>query len=415
MKIIQSYWSLPSLSQENDIHGRSNGGYIHSRFNDMSWALSCLTLRRFYKDVELITDQKGKELLIDTLKLPYTKVTVCLDELNHYHPKLWAIGKIKAYQLQKEPFLHVDGDIFIWKAFGDEAFHRQALIVQNMEYDYPWYRQQLNDIETHFSYIPQDILQKDSIDKSLTSINAGIIGGTDIDFFQQYTAEAFKFIHENLGYLNKINVGLFNNVFEQYLFYAMAFNNNKPIHPFLTLKPQEEFTEVSNFHLLPHFQSFIHLIGYAKRNSYACEQVEMRLRYEFPEYYHNISAHFDKSGLARTEQRYQQLKPLFDWMQQATAETILDVPLQLANHAKIIIGNEHNSLEFTQPYSNSIQKLELINWNMLIEAFENPICGKELLEVITRNTPPEAYEKTKNSFINFLMDKLVYDNILEIV
>jgi hypothetical protein len=281
--------------------------------------------------------------------------------------------------------------------------------------DYPWYYTQLDGVKNHFTYVPEDILKNYAVDKTLISINAGIIGGTDLNFFQQYTAEAFKFVQENLQHVNKINIGLFNVIFEQYLFYVMAHNNNKQIHPFLNLSPNKEFSEMTHFHLLPNIQSFVHLAGYAKLNPYACEQVEMRLRYEFPEYYHNISAHFDKSGLARTEQRYQQLKPLFNFMQQATAETILDVPLQLANHAKIIIGNEHNSLEFTQPYSNSVQKLELINWNMLLEAFENPICGKELLEVITRNTPPEAYEKTKNSFINFLMDKLVYDNILEIV
>jgi hypothetical protein len=415
MKIIQSYWSLPASTQETDIDGRSNGGYINSRFNYMSWALSCLTLRRFYKDVELITDQKGKVLLIDTLKLPYTKVTVCLDELNHYHPKLWAIGKIKAYQLQKEPFLHVDGDIFIWKPFGDEILNRQALIVQNMECNYSWYYTQLDSIKTHFSYIPTDILTNYSVDKTLISVNAGIIGGSDIDFFQRYTDEAFKFVQENLPHLNRINIGLFNVIFEQYLFYVMANNHNKSIQPFLTLSPKQEFSETTNFHLLPHFQSFIHLIGYAKCNPYACEQVEMRLRYEFPEYYHRIATYFGKVDLAQTEKRYQQLKALFDFMQHATSETLLDVPLQLAAHAKIIIGNDSNSLEFIQPYSNCIQKLELINWNMLIEAFETPLCGKDLLEVITRKTPPESYENTKKGLINFLMDKLVYDNILEIV
>ncbi len=87
MKIIQSYWSLPSESRDKDVNGRSNGGFLDARFNYMSWALSCLCLKRFYKDVELVTDEKGKKMLIDTLKLPYTKVTVCLDDLNHYNPK----------------------------------------------------------------------------------------------------------------------------------------------------------------------------------------------------------------------------------------------------------------------------------------------------------------------------------------
>lgn len=49
--------------------------------------------------------------MIDDLKLPYTKVHVVLDELNDYHKNLWAIGKIRTYQLQEEPFIHIDGDV----------------------------------------------------------------------------------------------------------------------------------------------------------------------------------------------------------------------------------------------------------------------------------------------------------------
>ena len=62
MKIIQSYWSLPSENNEqNDEHGRSKGGWLHHKYNLMSWAFSCLKLREFYDEVELITDKKGKE------------------------------------------------------------------------------------------------------------------------------------------------------------------------------------------------------------------------------------------------------------------------------------------------------------------------------------------------------------------
>lgn len=414
MKIIQSYWSLPALSQENDKYGRSNGGYIDSRFHHMSWALSCLTLKRFYNEVELITDKKGKELLIDTLKLPYTKVTICLDELNGYDPKLWAMGKIKAYQLQKEPFLHVDGDIFIWKAFGDKVFEQNPLIVQNMEVGYSCYTEQLSEMKPHFSYIPKDIINSFSEEESLTAINAGIIGGTDIDFFQEYTAEALRFICKNLQHLHKINVGRFNIIFEQHLFYAMASNNQKRIYPFLNLEPYDDMLEVTPFHLLPNIKSFVHLISMGKISRYAYEQVEMRLKYEFPEYHRAISNLFDNSS-SEIDQRYRKLQPLFDFMQVATPEKILETPLQLSSHAKIIEGSDFNLLEFTQPYSKRVQKVELKDWDVLLETFENPTSGKEVLDVITQNVAPELHGRIKNNLIKFLTDKLIYDDILEIV
>jgi hypothetical protein len=413
MKIIQSYWSLPSLSQEKDINGRSNGGFLDARFNYMSWALSCLSLKRFYKDIELITDEKGKELLINTLKLPYTKVTICLDELNHYHPKLWAIGKIKAYQLQKEPFLHVDGDVFIWKKFGDFNFENKGLIVQNFDYDYPWYHEVLSDIENNFSYIPKEIVQNYSVNKNLTAINAGIIGGTDIDFFQQYTYEAFEFVNRNLGQLDKINVGLFNNVFEQYLFYAMAQNEKKDIHSFLNLKPNEEFTDAMTFNLLPNIKSFIHLIGFAKRNVHACEQVEMRLRYEFPEYYERVCSLFDNEYFPNSNKRYKDLKSIYEFMEKASVDDILKVKFNLSSNVEILVGDNINTIEYTQPQTNEKQNLELKDWNSLLEAFEEPTSAEEVLEVIGKDTNKEEYEKIKMDLIDFLTDKLMYNNILE--
>ncbi len=413
MKIIQSYWSLPANHYEKDIHGRTNGGFIDARFNYMSWALSCLTLKRFYKDVELITDKEGEKLLIDTLKLPYTKVTVCLDELNHYYPKLWAIGKIKAYQLQKEPFLHVDGDIFIWKAFGNTSFHQKPLIVQNIDYDYPWYAETLKSIETHFEYLPKEIIKNYLVRKDLTAINAGLIGGTDIDFFQQYTHEAFEFLNRNLACLDKINIGLFNNVFEQYLFYAIASNENKFIYPFLNLKPHEEFTEAMNFHLLPNVESFIHLIGYAKGNIYACEQVAMRLRYEFPEYYERICSLFEDEYFPNSKGRFNNLKRIYDFMQNASIDDIFKAKLELSSKAKVTVVEDRNTIEYMQPQTKEIQNLELKDWNSLLEVFEEPTSVEEILDILVIDKDSEAYEKNKLDLIEYITGKLMYHGILE--
>src|ERR1700749_4013895 len=105
MKIVQSFWSAPYLFSKKESPGsRFNGGWPEKRFNYFSWALSCLQLSKFYTDVELITDSRGKDLLIDKMALPYTTVKVRLDELDRYDPGLWALGKILSYAQNDEPF-----------------------------------------------------------------------------------------------------------------------------------------------------------------------------------------------------------------------------------------------------------------------------------------------------------------------
>lgn len=123
--IVQSFWTGQQNTETNSF------GWLSPKFHALSWALSSLQLSKFY-DVELYTDNNGCELLINKLQLPYKKVHVVLDELNHFHKDFWALPKIKTYSLQKEAFLHVDGDVFIWEKFPGKLL-RSDIISQNLE------------------------------------------------------------------------------------------------------------------------------------------------------------------------------------------------------------------------------------------------------------------------------------------
>ena len=101
MKIIQSYWSKPYRRVNNGFYG----GWYSKIFHYMSCAISCLKLSEFYP-VELVTDKKGKRLLIDKLGLPYTSASDDLEYID-YPEDLWAAGKIVAYSKQNEPFIIV--------------------------------------------------------------------------------------------------------------------------------------------------------------------------------------------------------------------------------------------------------------------------------------------------------------------
>jgi len=92
-------------------------GWISPEFHLMGWALSCLQLQKFYGTISLFANSPAARLLIDELQLPYSRVHLTHDKLQLIHPDLWTLSKIYTHSFQEQPFLHVDGDIFLFKPF----------------------------------------------------------------------------------------------------------------------------------------------------------------------------------------------------------------------------------------------------------------------------------------------------------
>lgn len=281
MNIIQSFWSKPY--EINGERKQSYGGWCNPAFFYMSWALSCLSLRRFYNDVELYTDKAGKELLIDKLKLPYTKVYVVLDELNNYSENLWAIGKIFSYSLQKTPFIHVDGDIYIWKPF-PKAITKANLVAQHLEDSYPYNVEIIKDTLSKLVYLPNAVLSSPNRTKE---VNAGILGGHDIAFFQSYTREAFDFVNNNIECISSLkNPGMFNTIFEQFLFYNISELCAKKItYAFDDIDAR--FKRFGEFELVPE-NYYIHSLAFYKKMFGIGEAIAYHLYRISPSHYKNI-------------------------------------------------------------------------------------------------------------------------------
>jgi len=281
MKIIQSFWS----GRLSDI--RDNRGWLSYEYHWLGWILSCNQLRKFYDVVELYTDAFGYEILIEKLRLPYTKVHVVLDEVNEYPKDLWAIAKIKTYELQDEPFLHIDGDVFIWNKFPQELMS-SSLIAQNLENTTDYYREMWNEIVPHLNFIPGDIY---NYHKGLISLgcNMGIIGGNDVDFFREYTKKSFEFVDKNKEAWNDVNLFNFNIFFEQELFYEMASINKKQInYLFDEVWEDNSYLGLANFRDIPHKRFYLHLLGSFKRRFTTCKNLETYVIKEYPEFYLNL-------------------------------------------------------------------------------------------------------------------------------
>lgn len=290
MKIVQSLWTKPVVESKNGLD-RFNGGWLDKMYYYMSWALSCLKLKEFYGEVELVTDRLGEDILINKLELPYSSVVVVLDTLNHYHSDLWAAGKLYAYSIQRSPFVHVDNDVFIWTGVLEKIVNK-PLISQNLDCNHPSYIETISEIENKDFYIPNTIKEERNNNLNLFASNAGVLGGTDVNFFKEYTRLAFDFINKNVSHLERINVASLNIIFEQYLFYCLAKEKNISV---AYLFEQIEYGYTSpksyvHFWKVPHRTDYIHVISDFKKSRLIAEEMLVRLKIEYPYYFYKVKS-----------------------------------------------------------------------------------------------------------------------------
>lgn len=378
-------------------------GWIRPEFNLMSLALSCLQVKKFYPQVTLYSDDVAAKMLIDTLKLPYDNLICELDVLNKYHPQLWALPKIYTYGKQETPFLHVDGDVFIWKEF-DEILLQGQLIAQNEEAATDYYEAIIQSLEKELSYFPPEIISERASKESLHAFNAGIMGGRDVDFFKTFSEKAFQFIERNKNDFSRINVSSFNIFFEQYLFYCLAKNAGKQVSVLINeVIFDNRYKDLGNFIDVPHIKKYLHLIGNYKRNRQTCEQLANRLRQDYPEHYYRIIALFKSNKVPLLRDYYwfeadfseQNLLDKHNLLQ----ETFFNKKLALNDETAISNPVLNESVYFRglllKPLIDSARTNELIgnfpkNADLFLEdinQFENALLGivKMKFSVISKN------------------------------
>ena len=285
--MVQTFWSKPGKGNSlMDI----SAGWLSPEYHWMSWALSCLQAKKFYQDVELVTDDRGKEILINRLQLPYSAVTTSLEAaLNPYPAELWSLAKIFSYSIQQEPFMHLDGDVFIWQPF-DKSFCASGLLAQNIEVDIPYYRSMLTDINKRLKYVRAPFLFTNT-DNPVYASNTGIFGGSNLSFIKEYCRQAFEFVDKNLQDITNfpaVKRPLLNFVFEQYLLFYLAADKKQGISYFIKQPVTDpSYRDYARLLDIPHVP-LIHPVGAYKGRPFTCTQMARRLRKEYPDYYYRI-------------------------------------------------------------------------------------------------------------------------------
>jgi len=283
-------------------------GWLSPQHHLMGWALSCLKLNEHYNAVQLHTDSAGKAILIDQLGLPYTTIFTEYDNLD-CQSYLWALPKLLTYAKQDQPFLHIDGDVMIWEPL-DQTLLSQGLIAQNLERGTEYYRSRFEPLLNELKYLPP-ILKRNLTSRKMLAYNAGIIGGSNIDFFKRFVSQAIQFIKKNMGCVLNSNL---NMIFEQLLFFSMAEKEKKDV---ACLKDQifnDNRYEQEIFANFPSVEKlrYLHLIGPHKRDKKICDWLARYLRNVDEETFLRITNLFRKQHFfysSKIKEVYPKIKP----------------------------------------------------------------------------------------------------------
>lgn len=183
-KAIYSFWTKPM-----------NDSFVG--FNSEKSLIECISIsvmmsRKHFSKVELITDIKGKELLIDKYKLPFTSYSTELEEaLADINQKHWSIGKIYACKIQKEPFIHIDNDAIWFKKppiellTADACFQNEEFLSNGQIFgSYNFLLSHLIDNHNYPYYIKNNE----------NPYNCGVMGFNRLEHLENWWQDSLKYI-----------------------------------------------------------------------------------------------------------------------------------------------------------------------------------------------------------------------------
>jgi len=222
MNFIYSYWETADDNQ-NLLESFSNR-WLNTEFMFFSLIQSVLKSKEYATKVVMITTTRCKPIF-DKLEI-FDEVTTDLDAISHYDRDMWALGKIYAYSIQTEPFIHIDNDVHFNYKFPIYLFNESKIdiAVQSIEHNKssmttftPFYNRIINTL--YKNGFKTNIL---NFGRSFKAYNMGIYLCNNIEFNTLYCTEVFKMINENKEAFIKAKKICVSVIFEQYLLYLLA-------------------------------------------------------------------------------------------------------------------------------------------------------------------------------------------------
>jgi hypothetical protein len=298
-RAVWSFWSAPFEAYQHAV-------WISGRHHLFSWVLSFELARQYFSETVLITDDRGKALLVDVLRLPFGAVDTSLNALAGHDPCWWALGKLYAYASQSQPFIHIDSDVYLWRALPDEII-AAPIFAQNPEcfqFSQGWYRPDRWEAALKMvrGWAPPEwtwyVRRRGS-----EAACCGVLGGNDTAFISYYARNAIRIVEHprnQLAWQHLRSAADDNVLAEQYFLSAcLYYHAGNPRSQFkgIEMRYLFESMDAASSPAESERVGFTHLIAGSKRDPRLAERLESRVRQDYPEAYERVLRHCVDRGL----------------------------------------------------------------------------------------------------------------------
>lgn len=284
MKVIYSYWKT------------NEHFFITEEFAFIS---NKLAQKHGYETI-LFTDEYGKEEL---KKIKYDHV-ITLDKfmLERFPTTGWSLAKILAMASMKEPFMHMDFDLFLIKNLKPEFIQNKIFCLHKER----WLTEPQGEKDKNGRFIQNSIINPYSfefLDKvklllsqtednfsiknyhKLTSYNCAIVGGQNYKIFKKSSeyvikyAMKYKDILQNFSEINNMDVDWFPAVFLEQILFMNLIRLNSHVED-IPIYLKSETTEDLNIEAQQ--EKIIHIWGSKLKFKNNIEKFMEALRQEIP-------------------------------------------------------------------------------------------------------------------------------------
>lgn len=281
MRAVWSFWSKPFRAYKGRI-------WLEPRHHLLACGLSLKLAGQHFAETQLVTDTPGKAMLVDELGLEFDHVSTDLDRLGDTDAGWWALGKLAAYSLQEGPFVHLDTDVFLWRAL--PAWLTSAPVFAQCPEHHPLENAWCGPghiewlFERHGLNLPVEWRWASSRNThTFREENCGILGANRVDFIRYYAQSAIRLVSDpayRAAWADLPDKHGFNMILEQFLLAACL--------DYHRIDPQSPYRGVTIRHLFPSWSEahnpnaaskagYTHLLGDAKTNPLVVARIERRM------------------------------------------------------------------------------------------------------------------------------------------
>lgn len=207
MRIIHTYY--PILKQKID------------KDTLIQMSLSCLLAKKHYLSVELYCDEETAQI-VRKIGLPYNKIHTNL--FVGLNTKMFVVPKMLVYMDQKEPYIHIDLDTFVFDLHNIDF--TQRIYGTYMEGSHKMINLYDSDIPFYKTYIKNTFEIQDKLEKKFTKhikffdiFNMSFFGGHQYEIISNATKYCMKIYEDNREYFEQ---DYYRNVVLEQLFISSA-------------------------------------------------------------------------------------------------------------------------------------------------------------------------------------------------